>query len=171
MASDHEASQYVGIELHRRRSVIVRKDTAGAVLEQLRIYNDSVAFACAIETAGPNPEVALDATYGWNWAADVSQACGAKGHVRIPQAKDRSGRGQPRRHPASRRWAPSRRIRMAGSLRRAAATPCCGDLQCCVTKRLHGPGVPLATIALIHGHPPARGRYRGRSRTTACGGS
>jgi hypothetical protein len=53
------ASQYVGIDLHRRRSVIVRKDAAGEVLEQVRIDNDPVALACAIEKAGPDPEVVL----------------------------------------------------------------------------------------------------------------
>jgi hypothetical protein len=70
------ASQYVGIDLHRRRSVIVRKDAAGEVLEQVRIDNDPVALACEIEKSGPDPEVVLEATYGWYWAADVLQACG-----------------------------------------------------------------------------------------------
>jgi transposase len=78
------ASQYVGIDLHRRRSVIVRQDAEGEVLEQVRIDNDPVALACAIEKAGPNPEVVLEATYGWYWAADVLQACGATVHLAHP---------------------------------------------------------------------------------------
>lgn len=78
------ASEYVGIDLHRRRSVIVRKDAAGEVLEQVRIDNDPVALACAIEKAGPDPEVVLEATYGWYWAADVLQACGASVHLAHP---------------------------------------------------------------------------------------
>jgi transposase len=77
-------SQYVGIDLHRRRSVIVRQDADGEVLEQVRIDNDPVALACAIEKAGPNPEVVLEATYGWYWAVDVLVACGASVHLAHP---------------------------------------------------------------------------------------
>jgi transposase len=78
------ASQYVGIDLHRRRSVIVRQDAAGEVLEEVRIDNDPMALACAIEKAGPDPEVAVEATYGWYWAVDVLQACGARVHLAHP---------------------------------------------------------------------------------------
>ena len=84
MASGYETKQYVGIDLHRRRSVIVRQDAAGEVLEQVRIANDPVALACAIEQAGPDPEVVLEATYGWYWAADVLQAAGARVHLAHP---------------------------------------------------------------------------------------
>jgi hypothetical protein len=35
MASQYEATQYVGIDLHRRRSVIVRKDADGEVPPRL----------------------------------------------------------------------------------------------------------------------------------------
>jgi transposase len=78
------ASEYVGIDLHRRRSVIVRKNAAGEVLEQVRIDNDPVALSLAIENAGPDPEVVLEATYGWYWAADVLQAAGARVHLAHP---------------------------------------------------------------------------------------
>ena len=37
--------QYVGIDLHRRRSVIVRKDAAGELLETVQIDNDPIALA------------------------------------------------------------------------------------------------------------------------------
>lgn len=78
------ASAYVGIDLHRRRSVIVRRDADGEVVEEVRIDNDPVALACAIERAGPEPEVAVEATYGWYWAVDVLQACGARVHLAHP---------------------------------------------------------------------------------------
>jgi transposase len=42
--------------------VIVRQTPEGEVLEQVRIDNDPVALACAIEKAGPDPEVVLEAT-------------------------------------------------------------------------------------------------------------
>src|SRR5918994_5235222 len=57
--------QYVGIDLHRRRSVIVRMDESGERLQTVRIDNDPVALGLALAEAGPDPEVALEATYGW----------------------------------------------------------------------------------------------------------
>jgi Transposase len=76
--------QYVGIDLHRRRSVIVRLTPAGEVLEAVRIDNDPVALSLELAKAGPDPEVVLEATYGWYWAADLLQACGANVHLAHP---------------------------------------------------------------------------------------
>jgi transposase len=76
--------QYVGIDLHRRRSVIVRMTGEGEVLETIRIDNDPVALSLALAKAGPDPEVVLEATYGWYWAADLLQACGARVHLAHP---------------------------------------------------------------------------------------
>ena len=57
--------QYVGIDLHRRRSVIVRRNDAGQTLDTVRIDNDPVALAAELAKAGEHPEVILEATYGW----------------------------------------------------------------------------------------------------------
>jgi hypothetical protein len=57
--------QYVGIDLHRRRSVIVRMTEDGEVVECVRIDNDPVALSLEVAKAGPDPEVAVEATYGW----------------------------------------------------------------------------------------------------------
>ena len=76
--------QYVGIDLHRRRSVIVRMTGEGEVLETVRIDNDPVALSLELAKAGPDPEVALEACYGWYWAADVLQAEGANVHLVHP---------------------------------------------------------------------------------------
>lgn len=76
--------QYVGIDLHRRRSVIVRMDDAGEVLEVSKIANDPLVLAVAISEAGPDPEVALEACYGWYWAADLLEAEGARVHLVHP---------------------------------------------------------------------------------------
>jgi transposase len=76
--------QYVGIDLHRRRSVIVRMTPAGEVLEIVRVDNDPVALSLELAKAGPDPEVVLEATYGWYWAADLLQACGARVHLAHP---------------------------------------------------------------------------------------
>jgi transposase len=78
------ACQYVGIDLHRRRSVIVRQTPDGQVVDTVRIDNDPVALSCAIAEAGPDPEVVIEATYGWYWAVDVLEACGANVHLAHP---------------------------------------------------------------------------------------
>ncbi len=84
MSTEYEGKQYVGIDLHRRRSVIVRQGEAGEQLGWVRIDNDPVALALEIEKAGPDPEVVLEATYGWYWAVDVLQAAGARVHLAHP---------------------------------------------------------------------------------------
>ena len=76
--------QYVGIDLHRRRSVIVRMTPEGEKLDVVRIENDPVAMALELAKAGPNPEVILEATYGWYWASDLLQANGATVHLAHP---------------------------------------------------------------------------------------
>jgi transposase len=79
-----EVSQYVGIDLHRRRSVIVRMTPEGDKLETVRIDNDPVALSTELAKAGPDPEAVLEATYGWYWAADVLHANGARVHLAHP---------------------------------------------------------------------------------------
>jgi transposase len=76
--------QYVGIDLHRRRSVIVRMSEDGQVLGVDQVVNDPVEFAMAVAKAGPGPEVALEATYGWYWAADLLAENGARVHLVHP---------------------------------------------------------------------------------------
>jgi transposase len=79
-----QQTQYVGIDLHRRRSVIVRRNDAGQTLETVRIDNDPVALAAELAKAGEHPEVILEATYGWYWAADVIKECGGNVHLAHP---------------------------------------------------------------------------------------
>ena len=76
--------QYVGIDFHRRRSVIVRKDVAGEKLGSVRVANDAMSIASALADAGPNPEVVIEATYGWYWIVDWLQAQGARVHLANP---------------------------------------------------------------------------------------
>jgi len=64
-ASTCDGQQYVGIDLHRRRTVIVRTSAEGEVLEAVRIANNPDTLAEVISRAGETPEVVLEATYGW----------------------------------------------------------------------------------------------------------
>ena len=43
-----------------------------------------MALALEVAKAGPDPEVVLEATYGWYWAADVLEAAGAEVHLAHP---------------------------------------------------------------------------------------
>ena len=63
--SEYDGKQFVGIDLHRQRSVIVRQTERGEQLSAVRIVNDPVAWGLQLEEAGPDPEVVLEATYGW----------------------------------------------------------------------------------------------------------
>ena len=84
MNGDYDGRQYVGIDLHRRRSVIVRMTAEGEQLGWVRIDNDPVALGLELAKAGPDPEVVLEATYGWYWAVDVLQTAGARVHLAHP---------------------------------------------------------------------------------------
>ncbi len=82
--SEYAGQQFVGIDLHRRRSVIVRTTESGEVLESVRILNDVESLDRVIERAGEDPEVVLEATYGWYWAVDALQEAGARVHLAHP---------------------------------------------------------------------------------------
>jgi transposase len=80
----YDGRQIVGIDLHRRRSVIVRMTETGEQLETVRIDNDPLALGLEIAKAGEAPDVVLEATYGWYWAVDVLQDAGAVVHLAHP---------------------------------------------------------------------------------------
>ena len=68
--------QYVGIDLHRRRSVVVRMDGEGEVVDCVRIDNSVPALLAEVAKAGPGAPVAVEATYGWYWAVDALSEAG-----------------------------------------------------------------------------------------------
>lgn len=82
--SEYAGQEFVGIDLHRRRTVLVRTTDAGEVLEATRILNDVDLLNGVIGRAGADPEVVLEATYGWYWAVDALQAAGARVHLAHP---------------------------------------------------------------------------------------
>ena len=60
---EYDGRQFVGIDLHRRRSVIVRQSESGEQLSAVRIVNDPVALQLQLEQAGAEPEVVLEAAH------------------------------------------------------------------------------------------------------------
>ena len=59
--------QYVGIDFHRRRSVIVRLSVDGERLGVHRIVNDPFELSAVMAMCGEAPAVVIEATYGWYW--------------------------------------------------------------------------------------------------------
>ncbi|HXW33065.1 MAG TPA: IS110 family transposase [Acidimicrobiales bacterium] len=76
--------EYVGIDLHRRRSVIVRVSAKGEKLATYRLENSPELIAGAIKEAGPGPEVVLEATFGYYWLVDLLEEMGASIHLAHP---------------------------------------------------------------------------------------
>src|SRR5438309_9188953 len=56
----------------------------GQTLETVRIVNDRDRLAAVMARAGERPEVVLEATYGWYWAADQLAELGAQVHLAHP---------------------------------------------------------------------------------------
>jgi transposase len=84
MTEAYDGRQVVGMDLHRQRSVLVRMTGDGRKLETARIENSPAALRAVIARAGKNPQVVIEATYGWYWAVDVLEAAGAEVHLAHP---------------------------------------------------------------------------------------
>jgi len=84
MTAAYDGQQIVGMDLHRRRSVLVRMTSEGERLGKARITNSPGALRAEIAKAGERPKVVVEATYGWYWAADTLQLAGAQVHLAHP---------------------------------------------------------------------------------------
>jgi transposase len=84
MTEAYDGRQVVGMDLHRRRSVLVRMGMDGRKLETARIENSPAALRGVVARAGENPLVVVEATYGWYWAVDVLRGAGAEVHLAHP---------------------------------------------------------------------------------------
>jgi hypothetical protein len=65
MTGAYDGPQVVGMDLHRRRSVLVRMTADGRKLETARVTNSPAGLRRAVARAGKRPRVVLEATYGW----------------------------------------------------------------------------------------------------------
>ena len=84
METAYDGRQVVGMDLHRRRSVLVRMTEDGRRLGMARITNSPQELRAQLARAGTSPKVVLEATYGWYWAADTLAAAGAEVHLAHP---------------------------------------------------------------------------------------
>jgi hypothetical protein len=67
-AKEAQVGSSVGIDLHRRRSVVVVLNEDGKRVSWSRIDDTPANLAAEIGAAGgPAAEVAMEATWGWYW--------------------------------------------------------------------------------------------------------
>jgi transposase len=74
----------VGIDLHKRRSHIAALDEQGRKVLSRRIENDPAIFLELLAKIDGESKVALEATYGWEWLADVLEEAGYELHLAHP---------------------------------------------------------------------------------------
>jgi transposase len=74
----------VGIDLHRRRSQVAALDERGRKLLSRRIDNDPQTFLELLAEIDGESKIALEATYGWEWLADVLEQAGYELHLAHP---------------------------------------------------------------------------------------
>jgi transposase len=74
---------YVGIDRHRNRSQIAVLAQDGSELLSRRIVNDPELFL-EILAGLDEPRVAVEATYGWEWLADLLEDAGCELHLAHP---------------------------------------------------------------------------------------
>ena len=75
---------YVGIDLHRKRSQLSALDEDGNELLSRRITNEPEAMRSVLSELGDELRIALEATYGWEWLADLLEAEGHELHLSHP---------------------------------------------------------------------------------------
>ena len=74
----------VGIDLHRRRSHVAMIDDQGRELRTRRVINDGPAILALLAEIDGECRVALEATYGWEWLADLLEEAGYELHLAHP---------------------------------------------------------------------------------------
>ena len=74
----------VGIDLHRKRSHVAALDEHGVELLSRRIVNDPDTFVTLLGELDGESKIALEATYGWEWLADLLEDHGYELHLAHP---------------------------------------------------------------------------------------
>ena len=74
----------VGIDLHRNRSHVAVIDEHGELSLSRRIVNDRETFLELLGGLGSDTSVAVEATYGWEWLAELLEDAGYDIHLAHP---------------------------------------------------------------------------------------
>jgi len=89
----------VGIDLHRNRSHVAVIDEHGELVLSKRIVTGRDAFLELLGGLEGESQIAVEATYGWEWLAELLEDAGYEMHLAHPSAhpRDRCGEGEDRR--------------------------------------------------------------------------
>ncbi|MGE5527044.1 MAG: IS110 family transposase [Methanosarcina sp.] len=74
----------VGIDLHRKRSHIAVIDGEGTQVLSRRISNDPATFLEILGELEDETQIAVEATYGWEWLAELLEEAGYELHLAHP---------------------------------------------------------------------------------------
>lgn len=74
----------VGIDLHRNRSQIAVIDSNGELSLSRRIVNDRATFLELLAGLEGESRIAVEATYGWEWLAELLEDAGYEIHLAHP---------------------------------------------------------------------------------------
>ena len=74
----------VGIDLHRKRSHVAVIDGEGRELRSRRVLNDGPTILALLAEIDGECRIALEATYGWEWLAEVLEDAGYELHLAHP---------------------------------------------------------------------------------------
>jgi transposase len=75
---------WIGIDLHRSRSQVAVLDDRGTEIISRRVVNDPLTFLGLLAEIDGESKIALEATYGWEWLADLLQDAGHELHLAHP---------------------------------------------------------------------------------------
>src|SRR5688500_20069540 len=74
----------VGIDLHKSRSHIAVVDEQGRKILSRRIENDPATFLELLGGIDGESKIAVEATYGWEWLAELLEEAGFELHLAHP---------------------------------------------------------------------------------------
>ncbi len=74
----------VGIDLHRKRSFVAVIDDHGELTTSRRIVNDRDTFLELLGGLEGESQIAVEATYGWEWLAELLEDAGYDTHLAHP---------------------------------------------------------------------------------------
>ena len=74
----------VGIDLHRKRSHVAVIDDQGRELRSRRVINDGPTILALLAEIEGECRVALEATFGWEWLAELLEDAGYELHLAHP---------------------------------------------------------------------------------------
>ncbi len=74
----------VGIDLHRKRSHVAAVAQDGSELLSRRVPNDPELLLSLLAEIDGESKIALEATYGWEWLAELLEDAGYELHLAHP---------------------------------------------------------------------------------------